>query len=227
MDWKTCPFISFNFFKPNTRTHFFCNSDPRHLVSSFISTLQGLETQSKAQMKLTVIEVETAIKIKHCSVLEQLNQRHSQRERVIVYDNDEYFNDTAEEMELSTRYLQRQKNQLIDLREHFERYCNLLPVFGLNSAKYGINLIKSYLLPILVNERKIEITVIKKANQFVSFKFGDVKLLDIMHFLGGANILNSFLKAYRTEETKFFPLRVFRQSRKVEQQRTTSIRFFL
>ena len=43
---------------------FLCNSDPRYLVSSFVSALEGLATQSKAQMKLRFIEVETAIKIK-------------------------------------------------------------------------------------------------------------------------------------------------------------------
>ena len=88
-----------------------------------------------------------------------------------------------------------QKNQLIDLEEHFERYCNVLPVFGLNSANYDINPIKSYLLPIFVNERDIEPTDIKKANQFVSFKFGDIQLFDIMNLLGGATSLDSFLKA--------------------------------
>ena len=67
-------------------------------------------------------------------------------------------------------------------------------------------MIKSYLLPIIVNERQIEPAVIKKVNPFVSVKFGDVQLLDIMNFLGGATSLDSFLKAYKTEETKgFFP----------------------
>ena len=157
-------------------------------------------------MKLRFVEVETAIKIKLPSILEQLNQTDNQRERVIVYDNDEYFNDTAEEKELSTQFLQMQKNHLYDLQEHFECYCNTLPDFGFNSAKYDINLIKSYLLPILVKEQQIEPAVIKKAIQFVSLKFGDVQLLDIMNFLGGATSLDSFLKAYKTEETKgFFP----------------------
>ena len=189
-----------------TEPIFLCISDPRHLVSSFVSALEGLSTQSKAQMKIRFFEVETAIKIKLSSILEQLNQRHSQRERVIDYDNGKYFNDTAEEKVLSTQFLQMQKNQLIDLQEHFERYCNTLPVFGFNSAKYDITLIQSYLLPILVNERQIEPAVIKKANQFVSVKFGDLQLLDIMNFLGGATSLDSFLKAYRAEETKgFFP----------------------
>ena len=83
-----------------------------------------------------------------------------------------------------------QKNQLIELQEHLERYGNVLPVFAFNTAKYDINLIKSYLLPILINERNTEPTVIKKANQFLSFKFGDVQLPDIMNFLGGATSLD-------------------------------------
>ena len=44
----------------------------------------------------------------------------------------------------------------------------------------------------------------KKANQFVSFTFGDIQLLDIMNFLGGATSLDSLLKAYKTKETKGF-----------------------
>ena len=103
----------------------------------------------------------------------------------------------------SCRY---KKNQVIDLQESLERYCNILLVFGFNSAKYDLNLIKSYLLPLLINERDIEPTVIKKANHFISFKFGVIQLLDIMNFLGGATSLDSFLKAYKTSETKgFFP----------------------
>ena len=56
----------------------------------------------------------------------------------------------------------------------------------------------------------IEPTVIKKAKHFVSFKFGDVQLLDIVNFLGGATSLDSFLKAYKTSETEgFFPYEWF------------------
>ena len=69
---------------------------------------------------------------------------------------------------------------------------------------------KSYLLPTLVNERDIEPTVIKEANQFISFKFGDTQLLDKMNFLGGATSLDSFLKAYKNSETKgYFPYEWF------------------
>ena len=91
-----------------------------------------------------------------------------------------------------------------------ERYCKVVPIFGFNSGKYDLNLIKSYLLPILVKERNIEPTVIKKVNQFISFKFADIQPLDIMIFLGGATSLDSFLRAYKTSETKgFFPYEWF------------------
>ena len=95
---------------------FLCNSDPRHFVSSFISTHKGWTTQSKAQRKLKFIEVETAIKIKLSSVLEQLNQRHrhSRRERVIDFeDNGDCFKDAADEKGLSTQFLQMQKTNYL------------------------------------------------------------------------------------------------------------------
>ena len=159
-------------------------------------------------MKLNFIEVETAIKTKLCAILDQLNQRRNRAERVSNFVHDCIVEE--EEKDLSTQFLQMQKNQLIDSQEHFGRYCNVLPVFGFNNAKYDINLIKSYLLPTLVKGQYIEPTVIKKANQFVSFKFGDLQLLDIMNFLGGATSLDSFLKTYKTKETKgFFPYEYF------------------
>ena len=117
----------------------------------------------------------------------------------------------------STQFLHIQKNQLIDLHDSLERSCIVLRVFGFNSAKYDLNLIKSYLLPNLVNERDIEPPVIKNANQFISLKFGDIQLLDVRNFLGGATSLDSFLKANKTSETKrFFPYEWFEQPDKLQ-----------
>ena len=62
----------------------------------------------------------------------------------------------------------------------------------------------------MVCEKEEESFVIKKAKVFISFKFGDVQLIDIMKFLCGATTLNSFLKAYKASETKgFFPYEWF------------------
>ena len=78
--------------------------------------------------------------------------------------------------------------------------------FGSNSARYDINLIKSYLLPLLVRERDVKPIVIRKANQSIPFKIANIQFFDILHFPGGANDVGSFLKGYKTSETKrLFP----------------------
>ena len=178
---------------------FLCNSPPHHLVTSFIGVLEKLALQSKTIMKNLFFDIKTSIKIKLVSILEKLTQRYNRRERA---DLDDCDNENC----TSNQFLQIQKKQLIDLLEHSERYCNFLPIHGFNSAKYGLNLMKTYLLLILVNERNIEPTVIRKPNQFISFKFGNFQLLNFMIFLGGATSFDSLLKAYKTSQTKgFFP----------------------
>ena len=144
---------------------FICNSNPRDLVESFIDAVESLATQSKDQMKLKFLEIKTAIKSKLARTLESLNERRCRNQRVFEFE-DHCFGDDNEVKDASTQFLQMQKNQLIELQEHLERYCNVLPVFGFNSAKYEINLIKSYLLPILINERNREPIVIEKPTNF-------------------------------------------------------------
>ena len=134
---------------------FLCNSDPHHLVTSFIGAIEKLALQSEPIMKNLFFDIETTMNIKLGSILEKLTQRHNRREQADLDDCDN-------EICTSTQLLQIQRKQLIDLQEHLERYCNVFPNFGFHSAIYDLNLIKSYLLPILVNERKIDLTVLKK-----------------------------------------------------------------
>ena len=180
---------------------FLCNSDPHHLVASFIGALQNLASRSKAKMKNLLLDIKTTIMIKLGSILEKLTESHNRQESAMFHMSQD---DCDNEICASTQFVQIQKNQLIDLQESLERFCKVSPVFGFNSAKYDLNFVKSYLLPILVKERDIEPTVIKKANQFISFKFGGIQLLDIMNFLGGTTSLESFMKAYKISETKKF-----------------------
>ena len=55
-------------------------------------------------------------------MLEQLNQRRNRSERVSKFVEHCFV---EEEKDLSTQLLQTQKNQLVVLPEHFERYCNV------------------------------------------------------------------------------------------------------
>ena len=113
---------------------FLCNSNPGDLVESFIDAVEGLATKSKAQMKLKFLEVETAIKCKLTRTLESLNERRCRNERVFEF-KEQCLEDDSEERDASKQFLQKQKNQLKELQEHLERYCNVLPVFGFSNAK--------------------------------------------------------------------------------------------
>ena len=39
----------------------------------------------------------------------------------------------SQENDLPAQFLQMQKHHLFDLQVRFERYCNMLPVFGFNN----------------------------------------------------------------------------------------------
>ena len=66
---------------------FLCNSKPRDLVESFIDAVEGLATQSKAQKKLKLLEIETAIKNKLSRTLESLNERRCRNQRVFEFED--------------------------------------------------------------------------------------------------------------------------------------------
>ncbi len=98
--------------------------------------------------------------------------------------------------------LNRLKKLWIELRVQFLDYLSILPVFGFNSSRYDLNLIKEFLIPFLVNDRKTNPSVVKRTNQIVSLKFDNIQFLDILNFLGGCTSLDKFLLAYKTEEKR-------------------------
>ena len=134
-------------------------------------------------------------------IVEQLARRHNLKERSSVFLK-ECNADFEEEQDVSTHPLQIQWKQLNDLPEQSDSYSNVLPAFGFNIAITEINLLASYIPTILVNELLIELRVIKKANQFVSSKFGVIQLIRIMHHVCGATSCDFVLKDFKTEEPK-------------------------
>ena len=127
---------------------FLCKLNLRELVSSFIDSLENLATQSKTQMKMKFQQVETIIRSKLAQILEILDQCRTHR---IDIEEDCLKNDCGK---VSTHCLQMQKSQLFDMRDHFERYCITLPIFGFNTAKYEISLVNALIYPFLfLNER--------------------------------------------------------------------------
>ena len=152
---------------------------------------------------------EVAVNERMKKIFDQLNERGKNYSRSQFEYEDECI-EGLEEAYMSTQLLRIQKNQLTDLKQHLVRYVNTLPVFGFNSGRYDLNLIKSYLIPYLIRNKEHETSTIKKANDFISFKLGDVQFLEIMKLLNGATTLDSFFKDHKASETKsFFPYEWF------------------
>ena len=173
------------------------------MIESFVVALESLAAQSKAQMKLQFLDIKTSINSRPNAIFAVLDRTRRPRETVLEFE-DECLE--VEAKDVSTQFLQMQKNQLLDLQEYLERDRNVLAIFGYNSAKYDINLIKRNFYHYWLTRESWS----QKANQFVPFKIGDVQLLNILNSLGGATSLDSFLKAYKTSETKsFFPYGCF------------------
>ena len=55
---------------------FLCNSDPHHLVASFIGVVENLASQCKAKMKNLFLDIETTIKIKSCLLEQHLGETY-------------------------------------------------------------------------------------------------------------------------------------------------------
>ena len=114
------------------------------------------------------------------AIFEYLNERKGHTTPAFVFE-DECIEE--EEADMSTHFLHMKKSQLLDLQQYFEHYINTLLVFGFNSGKNDLSLIKSYLLLYLIHERDFQSALIIKKNHYVSFKFGDVQFLNILNFL--------------------------------------------
>ena len=105
------------------------------------------------------------------------------------------------------------------MQERFERYSNTLPVFGFNSARYDINLIKKYLLILLVNERDIEPIVIK--NPSILFR-SHLVMFNFLMFLTCFEVLPFFIHSWKLTKHRrpkwFFPYEWFNHSVKLNDE---------
>ena len=119
-------------------------------------------------------------------------------------------------------------NQLVEFWELFQWFCDTLPVFSFNSARYDVSLIRRFFLHFfLLSERDIVPIVIKKAYQLVLFNFSNVQILDNSKFLVGVTNLGSFLEAQRTSETKrFFPYECFNNPDEITTKKIPSHKAF-
>ena len=92
---------------------------------------------------------------KYCTVPQLVpvkdKQVHTGAEDLI--DNEEEL-DGEEDADLEIQRPRCELKMLSKLRQDFENYYSTIPVFGFNSSRYDLNLIKEYLLHHLLIEKK-------------------------------------------------------------------------
>ena len=131
---------------------FLYNKDPQNLIINFVSKLELLAEKSKLEMRTKFQDIEVVVNERMKKIFDQLNKRGKNYSSNKFEYEDECIAD-SEEADMSSKFLRIQKNQLIDLKQNLERYVNILPVFGFNSGRYDLNLIKSYLIPYLIRDK--------------------------------------------------------------------------
>ena len=200
---------------------FLCDPDPMRLTRSFLDKLLELSQQSSIQMRSMFESVFNDLDEKLNLITETLpeNQPIDQIEVTSIPFLEAEANleiSEDDEIDYDVKIRNSELRKLSQIKEEVSKYCDDLPVFGFNSSRYDLNLIKEFLLKILLNERNCSPAVIRRSNSFIGMNFLGLQFLDILNFLGGSVSLDKFLKAYGMEEQKgFFPYEWFNSSEKL------------
>ena len=134
------------------------NNDPQNLIIDFVSNHE-LEMSTKSQ------DIEVAVNERMKKNVDQLTRGGTNFISKQFEYEDECIED-LEEADISTQSLQIQKHQLIELKQHLQRYVYISLVFGFNRGRYNLNLINSYVIPHLIPDKEQEKSVIKKGTSF-------------------------------------------------------------
>ena len=117
-------------------------------MTSFIVALENLVIQSQAKKIAIFLDIETAIKNRLIRHLEAFIQHHNRNKQLREVKNCPA--DSEKDKCVPTQFQAIQKKPLLDLPESLEQSCHVQHVLGFNSSKDDLNLIKSYLLPVLI-----------------------------------------------------------------------------
>ena len=132
---------------------FLYNKDPKKLIIDFVSKVELLGEKKKLETKTKIQDIEVAVNERMKKIFDWLNERDKNFSSKQFEYKDECIED-SEEADMSTQFLPIQKNQLIDLKQHLERYANTSHNFGFNSGRYDLNSIKPLPIPYLIRDKE-------------------------------------------------------------------------
>jgi hypothetical protein len=101
-------------------------------------------------------------------------------------------------------------------RQKIEEWCNQVPVIGLNSGSYDLNLIKKHFADRLADTTgKVRVT--KNGNKIMFFLTWGFRFLDIINYLGPGTSYEKWVKAYECKTVKsWFPYEWFDTPEKLD-----------
>ena len=207
---------------------FICNEDAYQLIRDFVSNLTYIAEKSTLLMreKLNAFVLELEEKYGAIRQLVPVKDNKGPTSAEDLFDN-EAEPDEEDDDDLEIRRLRCELKMLSNLRQDFENYYSTIPVFGFNSSRYDLNLIKEFPLHHLLIEKNVVPKVIRMGNKYIGMNFLGLQFLDILNFLGGATTLDNFLKAYGASEEKgFFPYEWFDSAEKMNETQLPPIESF-
>lgn len=102
--------------------------------------------------------------------------------------------------------IDEEKKCIEKLKLEMEKYCEQIICIGFNSAKYDINLIKSYLIKHLQLDSSKSTLTVKRNNSYACISTPMFKFLDITQYLSPGINYSTFLRAFDVQQSKgFFP----------------------
>ena len=104
------------------------NKDPQNLIIDFVSKLELLAEKSKLEMRTRLQDIDVAVNERMKKIFDQLNERSKNYSSNKFEYKDECIED-SDEADMPTQFSLIQKNQLIDLKQHLEKYVNTYSFF--------------------------------------------------------------------------------------------------
>lgn len=103
-----------------------------------------------------------------------------------------------------------------ELVESFNRWLEQLPVITFNGSKYDLNVLRKFLIPLIVKQETYQ-HVIKKGSAYLSISTNELKFLDITAYISPGFSYDKFLKAYNAPQQKsYFPYEYLDSFEKLE-----------
>jgi hypothetical protein len=101
-------------------------------------------------------------------------------------------------------HYKREIKKLQQLERDLKSWCTVLPVFGFNSGKYDMNIIRKHLLPYLCRSQKADLRIIKNGNTYKLVESQKLKFLDVTMYLAAGTSYDKWLRAFNVQQHKFF-----------------------